>query len=86
MGLYQFEAHLRLSHHGDLQTIMDSISSQPSVELKTLETMAGTHVHTVLYCMSEHKITVRHFPSTFDVDLYNFHFDLTYMSEQNVML
>ena len=41
LSLYQFEAHLRLNHHGDLQAILDSVSSQPRVELKTLEIMAG---------------------------------------------
>ena len=42
LGLYEFEAHLWLSHHGNLQAILDSVSSQPHVELKTLEIMAGT--------------------------------------------
>ena len=40
--MYEFEAHLRLSHHGNLQAILDSVSSQSRTELKTLETMAGT--------------------------------------------
>jgi len=41
LGLYEYEAQLRLHHYDELQAILDHVSSQPNVELKTLETMAG---------------------------------------------
>ena len=41
LGLYEYEAQLRLHRYDALQAILDHVSSQPNVELKTLETMAG---------------------------------------------
>ncbi|XP_065900506.1 testis-expressed protein 11-like [Dysidea avara] len=53
LGLYEYEAQLRLHHYDELQAILDHVSSQPNVELKTLETMAALACDTV----SGHKPT-----------------------------
>ena len=41
LGLYEYEAQLRLHHYDELHAILDHMSTKPAVELKTLETMAG---------------------------------------------
>jgi len=51
LGLYEYEAQLRLHHYDELHAILDQMSTQPAVELKTLETMAGMCVCSVSVCV-----------------------------------